>query len=132
MTDTTGMMGPLLAWEVGTYIQGTEDKPVTGISWYEAQAYARYKGNILPPMFHWAKAAFPPDEIISPISPKLLKTSSNFSKEDISIVGQGEGAYGTFDMAGNAKEWVWNIFGGRGLTLGGAFDEPTYLASNSS
>ena len=130
MTDTTGMMGPA-GWEVGTYIQGTEDKPVTGVSWYEALAYARYKGNILPPMFHWAKAAFPPDEIISPISPKLLKTS-NFSKEDISIVGQGEGAYGTFDMAGNAKEWVWNIFGGRGLTLGGAFDEPTYLASQTA
>tara|TARA_Y100000591_G_scaffold333142_1_gene374078 strand:- start:1703 stop:3958 length:2256 start_codon:yes stop_codon:yes gene_type:complete len=130
MTDTTGMVGPA-GWEVGTYIQGTEDKPVTGVSWYEALAYARYKGNILPPMFHWAKAAFPPDEIISPISPKLLKTS-NFSKEDISVVGQGEGAYGTFDMAGNAKEWVWNIFGGRGLTLGGAFDEPTYLASQTA
>ena len=130
MIDTTGIRGPA-GWEVGTYLQGTENKPVTGISWYEALAYARYKGNILPPMFHWAKAAFPPDEIISPISPKLLKTS-NFSKEDISIVGQGEGPYGTFDMAGNAKEWVWNIFGGRGLTLGGAFDQPTYLASQTA
>jgi len=130
MIDSTGMTGPA-GWEVGTYIQGTENMPVTGISWYEALAYARYKGNILPPMFHWAKAAFPPDEIISPISPKLLKLA-NFSKERIEVVGQGEGAYGTFDMAGNAKEWVWNIFGGRGLTLGGAFDEPTYLASQTS
>ena len=130
MTDSTGMTGPA-GWEVGTYLQGTENKPVTGVSWYEALAYARYKGNILPPMYHWAKAAFPPDEIISPISPKLLKTS-NFSREEIKAIGQGEGAYGTFDMAGNAKEWVWNIFGGRGLTLGGAFDEPTYLASQTS
>ena len=130
MIDSTGMTGPA-GWEVGTYLQGTENKPVTGISWYEALAYARYKGNILPPMYHWAKAAFPPDEIISPISPKLLKTS-NFSREKIKDIGQGEGAYGTFDMAGNAKEWVWNIFGGRGLTLGGAFDEPTYLASQTS
>ena len=130
MIDSTGMTGPA-GWEVGTYLQGTENKPVTGISWYEALAYARYKGNILPPMYHWAKAAFPPDEIISPISPKLLKTS-NFSREKIKDIGQGEGAYGTFDMAGNAKEWVWNIFGGRGLTLGGAFDEPTYLASQTA
>ena len=130
MIDSTGMTGPA-GWEVGTYLQGTENKPVTGISWYEALAYARYKGNILPPMYHWAKAAFPPDEIISPISPKLLKTS-NFSREKIEDIGQGEGAYGTFDMAGNAKDWVWNIFGGRGLTLGGAFDEPTYLASQTS
>lgn len=130
MIDSTGMTGPA-GWEVGTYLQDTENKPVTGISWYEALAYARYKGNILPPMYHWAKAAFPPDEIISPISPKLLK-NSNFSRQRIEDIGQGEGAYGTFDMAGNAKEWVWNIFGGRGLTLGGAFDEPTYLASQTS
>ena len=130
MVDSTGMTGPA-GWEVGTYLQGTENYPVTGISWYEALAFARYKGNILPPMYHWAKAAFPPDEIVSPISPKLLKIA-NFSKEKITNVGQGEGAYGTFDMAGNAKEWVWNIFGGRGLTLGGAFDEPTYLASQTA
>ena len=130
MVDSTGMTGPA-GWEVGTYLQGTENYPVTGISWYEALAFARYKGNILPPMYHWAKAAFPPDEIVSPISPKLLKRA-NFSKEKITNVGQGEGAYGTFDMAGNAKEWVWNIFGGRGLTLGGAFDEPTYLASQTA
>ena len=58
MIDSTGMTGPA-GWEVGTYLQGTENKPVTGISWYEALAYARYKGNILPPMYHWAKAAFP-------------------------------------------------------------------------
>lgn len=130
MVDTTGMTGPA-GWEVGTYLQGTENHPVTGISWYEALAFARYKGNILPPMYHWAKAAFSPDEIVSPISPKLLKMA-NFSKVKITDVGQGEGAYGTFDMAGNAKEWVWNIFGGRGLTLGGAFDEPTYLASQTA
>ncbi len=130
MVDTTGMTGPA-GWEVGTYLQGTENYPVTGISWYEALAFARYKGNILPPMYHWAKAAFSPDEIVSPISPKLLKMA-NFSKVEITNVGQGEGAYGTFDMAGNAKEWVWNIFGGRGLTLGGAFDEPTYLASQTA
>ena len=57
MVDSTGVQGPA-GWEVGMYLAGKDDFPVTGISWYEAQAYARYKGNILPPMFHWAKAAF--------------------------------------------------------------------------
>ena len=130
MVDSTGVQGPA-GWEVGMYLAGKDDFPVTGISWYEAQAYARYKGNILPPMFHWAKAAYPPDEIGSPIAPMLLK-KSNFSQQSLQRVGQGVGAYGTFDMAGNAREWVWNIFGGRGLTLGGAFDEPAYLASQTS
>jgi len=130
MKDSTGMMGPA-KWEVGTYLEGSENLPVTGISWYEAMAYARYKGNILPPMFHWAKAAFSPDEAVSPISPRLLK-NSNFSQISIKEVGSGEGAHGTFDMAGNAREWVWNIFGGRGLTLGGGFNEPKYLATQTS
>ena len=130
MIDTTGVQGPA-GWEVGMYLEGQDNLPVTGISWYEALAFARFKGNILPPMFHWAKAAYPPDEIGSPIAPRLLKYS-NFSQEELLDVGQGQGAYGTFDMAGNAREWVWNIFGGRGLTLGGAFDEPTYLASQTA
>ena len=131
MVDSTNIIGPAL-WEVGTYLDGQEDYPVTGISWYEALAYARYKGNILPPMFHWAKAAYPPEEIVAPVSPKLL-TNSNFSGKELIKVGQqGLGPYGTYDMTGNAREWVWNIFGGRGLTLGGAYSDPAYIASQTN
>jgi len=131
MVDSTNMTGPAL-WEVGTYLDGQENFPVTGISWYEALAFARFKGNILPPMFHWAKAAYPPEEIVAPVSPKLL-TNSNFSGEGLIEVGQqGLGPYGTYDMTGNAREWVWNIFGGRGLTLGGAHSDPAYIASQTN
>ena len=35
-------------------------------------------------------------------------------------------------MAGNVSEWVWNIFGGRGLTLGGQFDDAAYLSSSAN
>ena len=131
MVDTTGVQGPA-GWEVGTYLDGQEKFPVTGVSWYEALAYARYRGNILPPMYHWAKAAYPPDEILGPITPKLVK-ESNFSGRSLSETGvRGVGAHGTYDMAGNAREWVWNIFGGRGLTLGGAYSDPQYLASQTN
>ena len=85
MKDSTGSQGPA-NWEVGTYLEGEAKKPVTGISWYEALAYARYKGNILPPMYHWIKAAFPPAEIVAPISSKLLK-NSNFSQKNLTEVG---------------------------------------------
>jgi formylglycine-generating enzyme required for sulfatase activity/predicted esterase len=131
MIDSTGRNGPL-SWELGAYNDGEGDFPVTGISWYEAQAYAKYKGNILPPMYHWAKAAFPITEIAAPISPVLLK-KSNFSNKNVHEVGNsGVGAYGTYDMAGNVTEWSWNIFGGRGLTLGGSFKDAAYSASSAT
>ena len=130
MIDSTGLQGPA-NWEVGTYLEGGERLPVTGISWYEALAYARYKGNILPPMYHWIKAAFPPAEIVAPISSQLLK-NSNFSQKAIKEVGNGPGANGTFDMAGNAREWVWNIFGGRGLAMGGGYTDPQYSATQNT
>ena len=128
MVDTTGVNSPA-GWEVGTYLDGEGDLPVTGITWYEALAYARFRGNILPPMYHWLAAAYPPFEVIAPISPKLIP-ESNFSNSQIRRTGQsGLGPYGTFDMIGNAREWVWNIFGGVGMTMGGAFSDPTYMAT---
>ena len=37
--DKTGRQGPA-NWEAGTYPDGQENHPVTGVSWYEAAAYA--------------------------------------------------------------------------------------------
>lgn len=132
MVDQTGRQAPS-GWELADYPEGKGNYPVTGISWYEAQAYAKYKGNILPPMYHWAKAAFPIDEIASPIAPAML-ANSNFFGDTLAPVGQFKayGPYGTFDMTGNAREWVWNIFGGEGLTLGGAVTEPQYTGFQPS
>jgi formylglycine-generating enzyme required for sulfatase activity len=40
----------------------------------------------------------------------------------------GLGDYGTYDMAGNVKEWAWNETEGRRYVLGG---EPTYPFKHS-
>ena len=55
-TDTTGRPGPA-TWEAGDYPNGRDDYPVTGVSWYEAAAYAEYAGKALPTIFHWSGAA---------------------------------------------------------------------------
>ena len=39
--DKTGRPGPA-DWDVGKYPEGKGDFPVTGVSWYEAAAYARF------------------------------------------------------------------------------------------
>ena len=45
-------------WEVGSYPEGREEYPVSGVSWYEAAAYAEWAGKSLPTVFHWNQVAF--------------------------------------------------------------------------
>jgi tRNA A-37 threonylcarbamoyl transferase component Bud32/dienelactone hydrolase len=120
--DATGRPGPA-TWEVGAYPDGQDDFPVTGVSWYEAGAYARFVHKQLPTVYHWYKAsgAF---SIFSDVLPL-----SNFSGRGPARVGQyrGVGPYGTYDMAGNAKEWCWNeTNAGLRYVLGGAWDSAAY------
>ncbi len=39
------------------------------------------------------------------------------------------GPWGTVGMAGNVKEWVWNEIKGERYILGGAWNEPVYMAT---
>jgi serine/threonine protein kinase len=45
--DTTRRPGPS-SWTLGTFPEGKELDPVTGVSWFEANAYCRYKEKQLP------------------------------------------------------------------------------------
>ena len=96
--DKTGRPGPA-TWELSNFAEGRADYPVTGVSWYEAAAYAEYAGKSLPTVYHWRNAAG--TWLTSEISPL-----SNFGGQGLTPVGskQGMSLFGTFDMAGNAKK----------------------------
>ncbi len=55
MTDRSGQPGPRY-WIDGVYLEGEEDHPVVGVSWYEAAAFARWVGKRLPSDAEWVKA----------------------------------------------------------------------------
>jgi tRNA A-37 threonylcarbamoyl transferase component Bud32/dienelactone hydrolase len=118
--DRTGRAGPS-TWEVGSYPEGMAEHPVTGISWYEAAAYARFVGRSLPTLFHWYRAARVADAA-------LIVPSSNLEGDGLVAVGSfpATTVVGAMDMAGNAREWVQNASGDLRYTLGGGWNDPSY------
>jgi len=119
--DRTGRSGPA-TWIAGSYPDGQGDLPVTGVSWYEAEAYAAFVGKTLPNLYQWSHAA-------GTWATSDLVPFSNFTGKGLAAVGSydGVGPFGTVDMAGNAKEWCWNGSEAGRYILGGAWDESTYM-----
>jgi hypothetical protein len=109
-------------WDLGNYPPGQESYPVSGVSWYEAAAYAEFVGKNLPTVYHWYQAA-------SMSEHSDILEISNFSGNGPAPVGSypGLGPYGTYDMAGNVKEWCFNSDGSRRYILGGDSTEPKYM-----
>jgi dienelactone hydrolase len=125
--DRTGRQGPA-NWEAGTYPDGQENHPVTGISWYEAAAYAAYAQKQLPTVFHWSVVAETSrTEFIVPLS--------NFSGKSTTPVGSmpGYSSFGIYDVAGNAREWCSNESDdpNQRFILGGGWNDPTYAFNDS-
>jgi serine/threonine protein kinase/dienelactone hydrolase len=125
--DQTGHRGPA-TWRNGACPPGQDDYPVGGIGWYEAAAYARFRGKDLPTIFHWAAAARAND------LPSRITDLSNFSEGPAPAGScRGMGKFGLYDAAGNVREWCWNTLeddpGVRAI-LGGAWDENPYVFVN--
>ena len=121
--DKTDRPGPS-TWELGTYPTGQDEYPVSGLSWYEAAAFAQFSGKSLPTVFHWYRAAdmgrFSDILEVSNFSGKGPAPAGNYS---------GLGPFGTYDMAGNVKEWCLNSSGDRKYILGGASTDVPYMYS---
>lgn len=121
--DSTDRPGPA-TWEGGHFPQGQAEYPVSGVSWYEAAAYAAFAGKSLPAIAQWYKAA--PPELS-----RYAVNQSNFEGRGPAPVGASRavGPYGTYDMAGNVREWTLSaIDGDKRFILGGAWRTQTYLA----
>jgi dienelactone hydrolase len=124
--DKTGRPGPA-TWEQGTYPAGAADLPVSGVSWYEAAAYAASKGHALPTSFHWYWVAsqgltgfvIPLGNFNSPAPVPAAETRALHR-------------FGAYGLAGNVKEWCFNEApGNKRYILGGGWDEPPYLFRDS-
>src|SRR5439155_8318066 len=120
--DRTGRPGPS-TWELGSYGEGRDDYPVNGVSWFEAAAYCQAAGKRLPTFSHWHRA-FGATFFMEVV------TLGNFGGKGPEATGKLKdvGPFGTYGMSGNVKEWVWNELEGQRYILGGAWNEPVYMA----
>jgi len=91
-------------------VEEIPDHPRVCVTWYEAQAYARWRGGRLPTEAEWEYAARGPESRIYPWGDRFDATKANVvDSSGLVPVGsypEGVSWVGAHDMSGNAMEWV--------------------------
>jgi len=107
--------------------------PVVGVSWYEANAYAKWAGKQLPSEIQWEKAARGPDGHKYPWGDEWDEKKCNTSESgrgettEVDQYKKGVSPYGCDDMAGNVWEWCreWHSGNNDKSQLADMFEGPT-------
>lgn len=109
-------------------IEGKEDHPVVQVSWYDAQAYAKWAGKRLPTEAEWEFAALggqkdmkfvwgnekfseesPQANIWQGIFPyKSTKANGYFGTTPVTAFKPNP--YGLYDMSGNVWQWTSDLY----------------------
>ncbi len=98
------------------YCLGNEpDNPVACITWYEAEAYSRWRSGRLPTEAEWEYAARGPESLVYPWGNEFDESLCNLvDSTGLKPVGSypaGASWVGAQDMAGNVMEWVQDWLG---------------------
>tara|TARA_B100001564_G_scaffold80966_1_gene65164 strand:- start:2215 stop:4461 length:2247 start_codon:yes stop_codon:yes gene_type:complete len=127
--DKFGQFGPA-SWSYSKFPENQENFPVTGISWFEARAYANYAGMKLPNIYQWLDSAKLTnwDLVVLPDNDNS-NLNSNFLREVDDE--RGINSYGIRNLSGNVREWTTNPHGNnRYAILGGAYFDKSYSFSS--
>ncbi len=99
--------------ELSHYPEGTENMPVTSITWNAAQAYCEWDNKRLPTEAEWEFAARGVQNFLYPWGDDQTINGSipanvleGMGLQDVGSFDDGASPFGAYDMAGNAWEWV--------------------------
>ncbi len=136
--DRTGLQGPR-SWTGQNFGEGKAEHPVTDITWYEAAAYAEFRGKQLPTIFQWEKAArnglftyysgyvlpWGSVEYGSTVEGHANVNSSGTTPVDSLAFGMSP--FGCYNMAGNASEWCLTAVPEGYTFVGGSWGDLFYV-----
>jgi len=88
--------------------------PAVYLDWFDAYAFARWKGRRLPTELEWEKAGRGPDGRRFPWGTDMLANAANLlgalqpgpGWTEVGVWRQDRSPYGVYDMAGNVSEWT--------------------------
>jgi formylglycine-generating enzyme required for sulfatase activity len=86
--------------------------PISGISWYEADAYCQWLGKRLPTEYEWEKAARGKDNRLFVWGNDFEKGTANFGKQTkpVDTLEGDVSEYYIWGMNGNVSEWTANWY----------------------